>query len=268
MQGLFREIKVIIDCHTHINCPGCQFSAEDHLAVAEPVDACIVLACPAESNRQSNELVGKYVARLPKKMVGFAVVNPVKDDISKKYWSGIKDDGFKGAVLYCAGEAFHPAHSRALQFYEVAGELKLPLFFHNAPPYTAGAVLEFARPSLLDEIAQKFKGLKIIIGSMGQPFVGQTLCMLAKHENVYGDLTINPQKVWEVYNTVLVAHEADVLGKLFFGSGLPFSKPQSCIETLLGFNKLLADTNLPTVPREKIREIIERDSLNILGIEH
>jgi predicted TIM-barrel fold metal-dependent hydrolase len=121
---------------------------------------------------------------------------------------------------------------------------------------------------LLDEIACRFKDLKIIIGSMGRPFVNETVYMLARHENVFGDLSINPQKVWEVYNTMLAAHEANVLGKLFFGSALPFSKPQTCVETLLGFNKLLADTNLPTVPRESIRGIIERDTLAILGIEH
>ena len=173
---------------------------------------------------------------------------------------------FDGAVLYCCTEGFHPAHSRALQFYETADELKLPLFFHNTPPFAPHSVLDYARPYLLDEIAGKFSTLKIIIGSMGLPFLHETICMLAKHENVYGDLTIQPQKVWEVYNTVLCAHEADVLGKLFFGSGLPLQKPQSCIETLLGFNKLLADTNLPTVPRENIRGIIERNTLEILGI--
>lgn len=259
---------MIVDCHTHINCPGRQLSTEDHFAAAEPVDACIVLAYASESSSLSNELVSRYVNKHPKKMFGFAVVNPVKDDISKKYLSALKDDGLKGAVLYCSSDGFHPAHSRALQFYEVAQDLKIPLFFHNAPPFTANEVLEFARPSLLDEIAQKFKNLKIIIGSMGLPFVNETFCMLAKHENVFGDLTVNPQKVWEVYNTVLAAHEANVLEKLFFGSGLPFGKPQSCIETLLGFNKLLADTNLPPVPRESIRGIIERDTLGILGIEH
>jgi hypothetical protein len=201
-------------------------------------------------------------------MVGFAVVDPVNDDISKRYWSGMKNDlAFKGAVLHCSDQAFHPAHSRALQFYEVAQDLKIPLFFHNAPPYTADSVLEYARPSLLDEIARSFSDLKIIIGSMGRPFINETVCMLAKHENVFGDLTINPQKVWEVYNTVLAAHEAGVLGKLFFGSGLPFNKPQTCAEILLGFNKLLADTNLPTVPRESIRGVIERDTLTVLGIE-
>jgi uncharacterized protein len=260
---------MIIDCHTHINSPGSQLSTDDHFAASESLDACIVLACPGESNRQSNELVGRYVAKHQKKMFGFAVVNPVKDDISKRAVSTMLDDfNFKGVVLYCSSEGFHPAHSRALQFYEVAEELKIPLFFHNSPPFTADAVLEYARPSLLDEISQKFREIKIVIGAMGQPFVNETVCMLAKHKNVYGDLTINPQRIWEVYNTVLCASEADILGKLFFGSGLPLRKPQSCIETLLGFNRLFADTNLPTVPREKIREIIERDSLSILGIEH
>ena len=260
---------MIIDCHTHINCSDFNITPEDHFAASEQVDACLVLAYPGQSNRQSNELVGKYVTKHPQKLFGFAVVNPVKDDISKKCWSAVKDDmGLRGVVLYGGTEGFHPAHSRALQFYEVAQDLKIPLFFHNTPPFAAGSVLEFTRPSLLDEIAQKFKNLKIIIGSMGRPFVNETLGMLAKHKNVFGDLTINPQKVWEVYNTVLSAHEADVLDKLVFGSGLPFGKPQSCIETLLGFNKLFADTNLPTVPRESIRGVIERDSLAVLGIEH
>ncbi len=258
---------MIVDCHTHISCPGCEIKHEDHFAAAEPVDACIVLASPDQSNQQSNELVSKYVSKHSKKMFGFAVVNPVIDDISKRYWLSAKEDmALKGAVLYCSGQAFHPAHSKALQFYEIAQALKIPVFFHNAPPFTADAVLEYARPSLLDEIARQFSELKIIIGSMGLPFVNETLCMLAKHENVYGDLTVNTQKVWETYNTILAAHEAKVMHKLFFGSGLPFNKPQTCVETLLGFNKLLADTNLPTVPRESIRGVIERDTLGILGI--
>ncbi len=257
---------MIIDCHTHLNCLSGQISPEEHFANSERVDGCFVLACPEESNKSANKAVSDYVLRHTGRMFGFAVVNPTTDDISRKYWSAMKSEmGFKGAVLYCSGQGFHPAHSLALQFYEVAQELKLPVFFHNAPPYHEDAVLEYARPSLLDEIARNYKDLTIIIGSMGQPFINETMCMLGKHENVFGDLTINPQRVWNVYNLVLAAYEADVLGKLIFGSGLPFGKPQSCIETLLGFNKLLADTNLPTVPREKIREIIERDVLALFG---
>jgi hypothetical protein len=58
------------------------------------------------------------------------------------------------------------------------------------------------------------------------------------------------------------------MNKLLFGSGFPLSTPGQCIETLLGLNMVLADTNLPTVPRNNIRSIIERDTLGLLGIEH
>ena len=119
----------------------------------------------------------------------------------------------------------------------------------------------------MDEVARRFGSLKIIIGGMGMPFLEQALCMLDKHSNVYADLTICPEKVWQVYNVVVRAHECGVMDKLLFGSGFPFGEAGSCIEALLGFNKLLADTNLPTVPRGEIRDIIERDSLAVLGIK-
>ncbi len=62
------------------------------------------------------------------------------------------------------------------------------------------------------------------------------------------------------------AYEAGVMDKLLFGSGYPYADPGQCIETLLGFNKLLADTHLPQVPREKLRSVVERDSLAALRI--
>ncbi len=129
------------------------------------------------------------------------------------------------------------------------------------PEYPYGMRLTFDT-----EIAGRFPALKIVIGAMGVPFLDQTICMLSKHENVYADLSISPQKKWEVYNIVVSAHEADVMDKLLFGSGYPIAKPDNCIETLLGFNMMLGDTNLPGVPREEIRGIIERDTLALLGI--
>jgi predicted TIM-barrel fold metal-dependent hydrolase len=90
--------------------------------------------------------------------------------------------------------------------------------------------------------------------------------MVSKHENVYADLTIRPSKVWQTYNIVVAAYERNVMNKLVFGSGFPLGNPGQCIETLLGFNMLLADMKLPTVPRGSIRNVIERDSLELLGI--
>jgi predicted TIM-barrel fold metal-dependent hydrolase len=259
---------MIVDCHTHINCAAENVEASEHLAAAETVDACIVLATAEGASQEVNKKLSEYVSKHKEKMVGFAVVEPTKNKTNVKNLALITDKlQLKGTVLYCSSCGFHPAHSRAMRFYESAQELGLPVFFHNGGPLKSEAVLDYAQPYLLDEVAREFSALKIIIGTMGIPFVEQTLSMVAKHKNVYADLTIRPSNIWQVYNMVAAAHECGVMDKLLFGSGFPFSKAGECMETLLGFNKLLADINLPTVPRGNIRNIIERDTLEILGIK-
>ncbi len=257
---------MIVDCHTHFSSPANDLKTAEHLDACGKVDACIVLAGNHDDRSRANSELSEYVGS-HKKMKGFAVFNPVQDNVDvAAVRSCIVDRGLEGAVLYCSGAKFHPAHSRAMRFYEAAEELQLPVFFHNCPPLEPDAILDYAQPYLLDEVARTFGSLKIIIGGMGRPFVAQTLCMIEKHPNVYADLTITPRKVWEVYNTVVNAREAGVMDKLLFGSGYPIAQPDNCIETLLGFNKLLGDTNLPMVPREKRRSIVERDTLALLGM--
>jgi hypothetical protein len=253
---------MIADCHTHINSSGSDNATATHAETYQDIDICFVLSASSDENKA----VAEYAAGKPGKMYAFAAFNPTTEKVTQKaVASAISNAGFCGAILYCATDGFHPAHSRAMRFYEAAEKLNIPVFFHNSASEPT-AVLDYAQPYLLDEVARKFPSLKIIIGSMGQPFLRQTIAMVAKHPNVYADLTLSPEKIWEVYNVVVSANEASVMDKLIFGSGFPNAKPGECIETLLGFNRLLADTNLPTVPREKIRTIIERDIIETLGI--
>lgn len=264
----FKAWQMIIDCHTHVSTDSDNSNASKHLAAAEKVDGCIVLAQPANSDNDPNKALSNYVKTHSNKMTGFAVIDPTNDGISPKAVTAATEKlGLKGIVLYCARCGFHPCHSLAMQMYEWAEKAGLPVFFHNGGPLKAGAVLDFAQPYLLDEIARAFADLKIIIGNMGEPFCEQTLAVVAKHENVYADLTVRPNELWHVYNTVVMAYERDVMEKLLFGSGFPECTAGECIEALLGFNKLLGDTNLPTVPSRSIRSIIERDALSLLGIE-
>jgi len=241
-----------------------------HLAAAETVGACVVLATLSESREKTNKDLGGYVGQHRDRLVGFGIVDPIHDKINDANLVTLTEKlGLKGIVLYCSMSGFHPSHSRAMRFYGAVQELGLPIFFHNGShSLRAEAVLEYTQPYLLDEVARVYPDLKIIIGNMGVPFVEQTLSMVSKHEHVFADLTIRPSKVWQTYNIVVAAHERGVMDKLLFGSGFPLSGADECIETLLGFNMLLSDTKLPTVPRGSIRNVIERDSLELLCIEH
>ncbi len=260
---------MIVDCHTHINCAAEDVEISEHLAAVETVDRCIVLATSDGPGEEVNKRLAEYVNKYKEKMVGFAVIDPIKDKISvNKLKPAMDKMELQGFVLHCCAQGLHPSHSRAMRFYESAQELGFPVFFHNG--YRAlgtDDVLSYTQPYLLDEVAREFPALKIIIGNMGMPFIEQTLSMVAKHKDVYADLTIRPGNVWQTYNTVVAAYEYAVMDKLLFGSGFPSGNAGECIEALLGFNMLLADTNLPTVPRGSIRNIIERNTLELLGIK-
>ena len=258
---------MIVDCHTHLGvAPGDTTEAEQaHERACAGLDAALVLERRGKDRAGARKQLVRYLqSRAP--MHGLAAINPTEDKIGVRGLTGLRDEGFRGVVLYCCEDGFHPTHSRAMRLYESAAEMQLPVFFHNGGPFATGAMIEYAQPFLLDEVARRFPTLKIIIGRMGLPFVPQTLALLAKHPNVYADLTIRPRRVWEVYNLVVNASEAGVMNKLLFGSGFPDNDPGHCMETLLGFNRLLADTKLPTVPREQLRGIIERDTLAELGL--
>ena len=258
---------MIVDCHTHIQSSTIDIDKPEHLTAAEPVDICFVLGAGNGTSKEINKALSEYVNDHKTRMVGFAFINPTKDPVSNDDIGHIKEKlALKGAVLYCAECGFHPVHSKAMQFYESAQKMQVPVFFHNDNS-NPSSVLNYAQPFMLDEIAVSFPNLKIIVGNMGTPFVEQTLALLQKNDNVYADLTLMPNRVWQVYNTVVSAYECGVMEKLLFGSGFPASNAGECIETLLGFNKLLADTNLPRVPRDNIRQIVERDTMKLLGIE-
>ena len=261
---------MIVDCHTHIDFAAGDAAKSEHLSAAETVDMCIVLSTLDVPSEKINRKLAEYVGKHTKKMVGFAVLEPTDNKVNVSYLQLIKDKlGLKGIVLYCSACNMHPAHSRAMKFYESAQELGLPVFYHNnGASLKAEAILDYTQPYLLDEVAREFPDLKIIIANMGLPFIEQTLSMVAKHNNVYADLTIRPKNIWQTYNTVVAAHEYGVMDKLLFGSGFPSGDAGQCIETLLGFNMLLADKNLPVVPRGSIRNVIERNTLELLGIDN
>jgi len=56
------------------------------------------------------------------------------------------------------------------------------------------------------------------------------------------------------------------MDKLLFGSGFPYARASEAIEALYSINHICHGTNLPTIPREHLRGIVERDAVSVLGI--
>ncbi len=61
-------------------------------------------------------------------------------------------------------------------------------------------------------------------------------------------------------------HEWGVANKLLFGTDFPYWTPSEGMEKLRRLNEQVAGTNLPRIPDDAIEGIINRDSLEILGL--
>ena len=216
----------------------------------------------------SNDFVAEYVAQHSDCAVGFAGVDPTDRTSPRVVEELVKNQGFAGVVVSPGAQGFHPSDTRAMNLYAKLVELDVPVMFHYPERWLKDAHLEQARPELLDEVARRFGGLRMIISSAGWPYVDQTMLMLAKHENVYSDVSIVVDQPLRVYQVISNAYQYQVMDKLFFGSGWPYCTVRGAVEALYNINEIPRQTGLPSIPREELRAIVERDSLSLLGIKH
>lgn len=242
--------------------------ADYHWAQAAAVDKAFVLGFRSRylSADIPNRYVADYVNRFPQKLIGFAGIDPTERGAASEVKIARGDLGLRGVTLSPANQDFHPCDTRAMRVYERAEELGMPVLIHPGSPFAEQAKMEYARPFLLDEVARAFPQLRIVVAQLGHPFIDETICLLGKHLNVFADVSGLLKRPWQAYNALVSAYQYGVIDKLLFGSDFPYTNPTECIESLYSLNQIAHGTNLPIVPRESLRCIVERDSLGLLGL--
>jgi predicted TIM-barrel fold metal-dependent hydrolase len=156
--------------------------------------------------------------------------------------------------------------TRATRVYALAEQLGMPILVHPGSPFTEQSKMEYGRPVLLDEVVRTFPRLRVVIAQLGYPWIDETICLLGKHPNVFADISGLLRRPWHSYNALVCAYQYGVIDKLLFGSDFPYTVATECIEGLYNLNQLAHGTNLPFVPRESLRGIVERDTISLLGL--
>ena len=278
---------MIIDCHSHIwpNRSGLgraegfsclappesdQADAEQHKIASSPADVILVLGFVSNMLNAEipNDFIRDYVATAPNRLIGFAGIDPVgpkkpAEELVRLH----RQDNFAGVAISPACQGFHPCHTKAMSLYQAAADAGLPVYFLCGDTLPDSAMLEYACPTALDEVARSFPELKIVISHLGFPWVEQTIALLAKHPNIFADIAGLTDKQWQAYRTLTLAHEYGVIDKLFFASDFPNHTVKSAAESLYNLNKISLEAVLPAVPREQLRGIVERDSLALLNLK-
>ncbi|MEM7682714.1 MAG: amidohydrolase family protein [Planctomycetota bacterium] len=244
-------------------------SPERFAEAMAPVDRAVLLGFEAArlGASISAERVAEHVSANPEKYLGFAGIDPTVAKAPARLEAAL-DLGLVGAVVAPAAAGFHPTDTRAMELFELCQSRHIPVLIESSGLMAREARLEFDQPHLLDEVARECPDLKLVLGSLGDPWTDEALALLAKHPTVYADLSGLVSRPWRLMNILMSAYQQDVMSQLLFGSNFPWFTPEQAIVNLYSVNTFTQGTHLPSVPREQLRSVVERDTLAVLGIDH
>jgi hypothetical protein len=242
---------------------------EAHWAAMAPVDRAIVLGFRARhvGVLVPNEYVAAYVARHPDKLIGFCSVDPLDPDALDQFEYAVRRLGLRGLKVGPIYQDVHPSDPRFVALMRMAESLGVPVLVHQGTTFCENVSLELANPVLLQPIALQFPRLRMVIAHLGHPWIAETLTLIRKHRHLYSDISALYYRPWQFYNALVQALEYGVLDRLLFGTDYPFTTAVSTIDALRRVNNLVAGTNLPRVPVDRIEALIHRDSLSLLGLD-
>lgn len=242
--------------------------SDDHAEAMDPVQAAVILGFESKllGGSISHEQIAGYVQRDPEKLMGFAGIDPKSDTDPVRSLESALKLGLVGVTVNPAAAGFHPTDTRAMALFEACQDLAMPVLIECGTILAREARMEFARPVLLDEVVREFPNLKLVLGAFGDPWVDEGVALLAKHPNVYADLASLTARPWQLFNALLTAHQLGAMEQVLFGSNFPFVTPEEAIKTIYSVNTLTQGTHLPSVPREQLRTVVERDTIQVLGL--
>lgn len=239
-----------------------------YMKAMEPVDKCVVFGLKGRYTGiyVPNEYVAEFVNRAPDKLIGFMSLDANDADFVDDFEHSYGDLKLKGIKLGPIYANFDPTDRRLDFLYHQCQRFNIPILFHMGTTFCRFAPLKYSRPYLMDDVATRFPELKIVMAHLAHPWESEAIVTIRKHPNVYCDISALFYRPWQMYNALILAQEYGVMPKLLFGSDYPVTTPEESFRELKRLNRMVEGTQLPRISETLLDEVIERDSLSLLGI--
>ncbi len=280
---------MLVDCHSHVFAyPGhlsdefvneanlrsrdhpldLNITPELHWKAMKSVDKVIVFGMRALNSGidTPNEYIAEYQDHHPDKVIGFAGVDPMVDDVRSTLEQAVRLR-LRGVKLGPTYQNIHPTDPRMMEVYEFCQAHHLPIMIHQGATFPRKAPLKYALPIDLEDVALRFPELRLVIAHMGHPWIEETIVLVRKQPHFYTDISALHYRPWQFYNALIIAREYGVLDKILFGTDYPFTTPEATLEALRNFNRITEGTSLPRLSQEEIEKIIKNPTLSYLGLE-
>lgn len=177
-----------------------------------------------------NAFVSDYAKEDRKRLIPFGGVNPRRGKDPRRAVERL------ASKLEMGGLKIHPPHQlfaanayadgrlpalRAI--YRTAERLGLPVMIHTGTSIFPGARSKFGDPMALDDVAQDFPDLTILMAHGGRPlWTATAFYLLRRHRNVHLDISsIPPQRLLEWFPRIEQVPNQVLFGSDWPGPGVP-----------------------------------------------
>jgi hypothetical protein len=105
-----------------------------------------------------------------------------------------------------------------------------------------------------------------VLAHLGHPWRADTIAVVRKHTNVFADVSAQFYRPFSLWQGLHLFYEWGVISKILPASDWPVTKPQETIDSLRALPKWTRDHSKPSVPERELEGIINRDSVDLLGL--
>jgi predicted TIM-barrel fold metal-dependent hydrolase len=193
-------------------------------AVLLPIEATRTRGLPVYTNEQVAELV----ALAPRRLVGFASVDPLATDAADRLERAVADLGLRGLKLSPPTQEFYPDDPRAYPLYERACRLGVPVVMHTGMSWEPRARLAWGHPARLEPVLADFPDLRVVAAHFAWPWSLELAALALKYPNLFVDTAAlyfdNPDDFIAdlfVHRLSLTLIERSLRHQVVFGSNYP-----------------------------------------------
>jgi predicted TIM-barrel fold metal-dependent hydrolase len=200
----------------------------------------VLLGWDAETNTGNPPVPNEHVAELrdehPDFFIGFASVDPLKDDCVETALRAVEDLDLSGFKFQQIAQGFDPSAPEHEPLFETIEDLGVPVVFHGGSstlgagaPGGRGLQVKYGNPMLIDDVAARHPDLQILIAHPAFPWEQEQLAICQQKGNVYMDLS-----GWlPRYIDDQVLHYAKTLlqDKVMFGTDYPMIRPRTWLDS-------------------------------------
>ncbi len=176
----------------------------------------------------SNEEVKKLVDLYPDRLIGFASVDPKREDALEVLEKAFTELRLAGLKLSPAMQYFMPGDAVMKPIYELCIKYNKPILFEAGMTWVKNSPSKYSNPLNFEEVAIEYPELRMCLGHFGWPWTRETAMLILKYPNLYADIALlyfdSPKQFFQTtFNDQLGEYWIDrmLYDKVMFGSTYP-----------------------------------------------